>query len=83
MGYKIFAIGGEREALELSCDYPSHREGWDGRGLIAGQTKATLRLRWLQVGRRRETTKARGFVRNAPARSTGSRAVGPRQKQNW
>jgi len=44
MGYKIFAIGGEREALELSCDYPSHREGVGRAWFDCGTNKGNLAL---------------------------------------
>ena len=44
MGYKIFAIAGEREALELSCDYPSHRQGPGRAWFDCGTNKGNLAL---------------------------------------
>ena len=52
MGYKIFAIAGEREALELSCDCPSHHEGagraWFDCGTNEGNLALALATGWAQ-----------------------------------
>jgi hypothetical protein len=44
MGCKIFAIGGAREALELSCDCPSHREGQGRAWFDCGTYETNLTL---------------------------------------
>jgi hypothetical protein len=50
MGCKVFAIGGAREALELSCDCPSHREGagraWFDCGTYEGNLMLALAAGW-------------------------------------
>jgi len=45
MGCKIFAMGGDaREALELSCDCPSHREGAERARFDCGTYESNLTL---------------------------------------
>ena len=44
MGLKIFKIGDEREALELKCDSPKHRDEAPAVGSIAVRTSAILHL---------------------------------------
>ena len=44
MGHKIFAIGGAREALELSCDRPSHRQGAERAWFDCGTYESNLTL---------------------------------------
>jgi|307.fasta_scaffold1520205_1 hypothetical protein len=50
MGIKIFAIGGAREALELSCDCPSHRDeagrAWFDCGTYEGNFTLALAAGW-------------------------------------
>jgi len=50
MGCKVFAIGDAREALELSCDCPSHREGagraWFDCGTYEGNFTLALAAGW-------------------------------------
>ena len=52
MGRKFFAIGDAREALELSCDCPSHREGagraWFDCGTYEGSLTLALVTGWTQ-----------------------------------
>jgi hypothetical protein len=52
MGCKVFAIGDAREALELSCDCPSHREGagraWFDCGTYEGSLALALVTGWMQ-----------------------------------
>jgi hypothetical protein len=49
MGFKVFAIGDAREALELSCDCPSHEgEGraWFDCGTYEGNLTLGLAAGW-------------------------------------
>jgi hypothetical protein len=52
MGCKVFAIGDAREALELSCDCPSHREGagraWFDCGTYESSLTLALVTGWMQ-----------------------------------
>jgi hypothetical protein len=50
MGHKVFTIGDARQALELSCDCPSHREGegrtWFDCGTHEGNLTLALAAGW-------------------------------------
>jgi len=52
MGCKVFTIGDAREALELWCDCPSHREGvgraWFDCGTYESNLTLALVSGWMQ-----------------------------------